>query len=77
MTTLVKTLIDKLQEKPEKEQDEYAAMFLGELEAEEKWDTLFSDPRSPELLSRMADKARKEHETGKTEPLEDLFTSDE
>jgi len=72
MTELVKTLIDKLQQKPEKEQDEYAAMFLGELEAEEKWDALFSDPRSPELLSRMAEEARKEHESGDTKPLEGI-----
>ena len=35
-------------------------MFLGELDAEEKWDELFADPRSDELLSRMAEEARRE-----------------
>jgi hypothetical protein len=65
-------LIERLKSKPEKKQEEYAAMFLGELDAEEKWDELFSDPRSDELLSRMAEQARREVDAGKTEPLSDL-----
>lgn len=74
MPTLMNNLIDRLQQKPAEEQEEYAAMFLGELEAEEKWNELFADPRSHKLLSEMAEEARKEDEAGETQPLEDLFS---
>ena len=73
MPTLMNYLIERLQSKPEKKQEEYAAMFLHELDAQEKWDELFSDPRSHKLLSRMAEKARREDDAGKTEPISDLL----
>ena len=73
MPTLMNNLIERLQSKPEKKQEEYAAMFLRELDAQEKWDKLFADPRSDELLSRMAEQARREVDAGKTEPLSDLL----
>jgi len=73
MPTLMNNLIDRLQSKPEEEQEEYAAMFLGELDAEEKWDELFADPRSHKLLSQMAEEARREDDAGETEPTSDLF----
>ena len=77
MPTLMNNLIDRLQSKPEEEREEYAAMFLGELDAEEKWYELFADPRSHELLSRMAEEARREDNAGETEPISDLFTDDD
>jgi len=52
-------------------------MFLGELDAEEKWDELFSDPRSHKLLSRMAEEARREDDAGETEPISDLFNGND
>lgn len=77
MPSLLNNLIDRLQSKPEEEREEYAAMFLGELDAEEKWDELFADPRSHELLSRMAEEARREDDAGETEPISDLFNGDD
>ena len=77
MPTHMNNLIDRLQSKPEEEQEEYAAMFLGELDAEEKWDELFADPRSHKLLSRMAEKARREDDAGETEPISDLFNGND
>ena len=77
MPTLMNNLIDRLQSKPEEKQEEYAAMFLGELDAQEKWDELFADPRSDELLSRMAEEARREDNAGETEPISDLFNGDD
>ena len=77
MPTHMNNLIDRLQSKPEEEQEEYAAMFLGELDAEEKWDELFADPRSHELLSRMAEEARQEDDAGETEPISDLFNGND
>ena len=73
MPTLMNNLIERLQSKPEEKQEEYAAMFLRELDAQEKWDELFADPRSHELLSRMAEQARREVDAGKTEPLSALL----
>jgi hypothetical protein len=70
-------LIERLQSKPEKKQEEYAAMFLRELDAQEKWDGLFADPRSDELLSRMAEEARREDDAGKTEPISDLLNDND
>ena len=78
MPTLMNYLIERLRSKPEKKQEEYAAMFLRELDAQEKWDELFADPRSDELLSRMAEEARREDDAGKTKPISDLLNdSDE
>ena len=36
-------------------------MFLQELDAEEKWEKLLADPRSDELLSRVAKETRREN----------------
>ena len=77
MPTLMNNLIERLQSKPEKKQEEYAAMFLRELDAQEKWDELFADPRSHKLLSRMAEKARREDDAGETEPISDLFNGND
>ena len=77
MPTLMNNLIERLQSKPEKKQEEYAAMFLRELDAQEKWEELFADPRSDELLSRMVAETRREDDAGKTEPLSDLLNDND
>ncbi|HKS22585.1 MAG TPA: hypothetical protein VJZ76_07295 [Thermoanaerobaculia bacterium] len=53
---------------PEEEQEAFAAFMLAELESERRWDELFA--RSQDLLSRMADEARREYRAGLTEPLD-------
>jgi len=41
MTTLMRTLIERLRELPEEQQDKYAATYLKELEADQRWEELF------------------------------------
>jgi hypothetical protein len=44
-----------------------------ELDGDEKWEKLFADPRSEELLSKMAAEAKKDFENGNTIPSEEFF----
>jgi hypothetical protein len=39
---------------------------LEELAADQRWRELFADPRSPELLDRLADEAQAEYDAGLT-----------
>jgi hypothetical protein len=39
---------------------------IEEMEAGEKWDALFNDPRSPELLEKLVNEAHEEYLAGKT-----------
>jgi len=64
MSPLMDQLIEKVQRLPEETQEQLASMLLQELESEERWDALFADPRSPEVLSRLADQALAEHRAG-------------
>ncbi|HEY4033376.1 MAG TPA: hypothetical protein VGL94_05370 [Ktedonobacteraceae bacterium] len=36
------------------------------MEADEKWDALFNDPRSPKLLEKLVNEAHEEYLAGKT-----------
>jgi hypothetical protein len=44
-----------------------------ELDGDEKWEKLFADPRSEELLSKMAAEAKKDVENGNTISSEEFF----
>jgi len=39
---------------------------IEEMEADEKWDALFNDPRSPKLLEKLVNEAHEEYLAGKT-----------
>lgn len=43
--------------------------MLEDLEAERRWEELFNDPRSVELLDRLAGEAEAEIEAGRTTEL--------
>lgn len=51
-----------------------ALALLEKVEADEdgdrRWEELFADPRSPELLERLANEARVEREAGRTRELD-------
>jgi len=52
-----------------KNQDMLAKQILKtieEMEADEKWDALFEDPRSPKLLEKLVNEAHEEYLAGKT-----------
>ena len=57
MTQLLERAFSQAARLPEDEQDEFARHMLLELESEERWKDLFDDPRSDDLLTRMADEA--------------------
>ena len=59
------------------EQDALAAVLLQEIADEGRWESLFQDRRSTEVLERLAAAALAEDEAGLTEPLERLLSDSE
>jgi hypothetical protein len=55
---------------PPEDQDVLAALLLAEIDDVRGWEEHFADPRSPDLLKRLAAEALTEDEAGLTEPLE-------
>jgi hypothetical protein len=70
MTPTMAALIQEIATLPAAMQDELAERIRAELEAERRWDDLFADPRSEDLLSRLAAEALDEFNQGETLPLE-------
>jgi hypothetical protein len=68
MTELLKQAIAKVQNLPENEQDNIAAIILEELEDEAKWEKAFTD--SQDLLASLASEAMQEYEVGETQELD-------
>ncbi len=68
MTKLLEQAVAKARQLPESEQDAIARLVLDEIESERQWDRLFA--KSPEKLSKLADKAWAEHEAGLSEDLD-------
>jgi len=76
MTTLMKTLIERLQELPEDEQDKYAATYLKELEEDQRWEELF-DQTTEEQWGGLVEEARTDGEEEKTVPLDQFLNEQE
>ncbi|MBI1298357.1 hypothetical protein GC175_25770 [bacterium] len=70
MTSTMAALIQEIETLPAAMQDELAERIRAELEAERRWDDLFADPRSEDLLSRLAAEALDKFNQGETLPLE-------
>jgi hypothetical protein len=68
MGKLLEKAIAEVQKLPESDQEAIGAWLLAEIESEQRWDELFSQPS--ETIERMADDALREHEAGLTEPLD-------
>ena len=68
MGRLLEKVIEETAKLPEAEKEAFAAFMLAELESEHRWDDLFA--RSQDVLARMAEEARQEYRTGRTEPLD-------
>lgn len=69
MTELLEKAFAEAAKLTAEEQDFLAEMILEELSAsDEAWDASFA--KSKELLRRMADKALKDYQEGRTEPLD-------
>jgi len=64
MNALLDRAISAIQKLPEAEQEAIAREVLERIEADERWDALFADPRSEALLERLADEALDEVRRG-------------
>lgn len=73
MTEALQHAFEVVRQQPDDVQDMIAQLMLEELQAEERWDELFADPRSATLLERMAEQARKEYKAGLTHDLDELL----
>ena len=67
MTKLLSKAFDAASKLPEEQQDQLAARLLRELADEAKWDASLAD--SAEALEKLADRALREHDEGKTAGL--------
>ena len=54
---------------PEADQIRFARFLLAELEANRRWQALFSRPESEDLLECMVDEVLSDHRAGLTSPL--------
>ena len=59
----------KASQLPEADQTRFARFLLAELEANRRWQALFSHPASEELLERMTEEALSDHRAGLTSSL--------
>jgi len=69
MGKLLERAIEEAHKLPESEQEAIGAWLLAEIDAERKWDELFSLPASA-ALQRLADEALADHHAGRTSPLD-------
>ena len=68
--TMSKTLEKAFKEAsqlPKKDQEEFAAFLLVELDSEQRWQTLLSSSAS--TLELLAQEAKQEHKAGETQPF--------
>lgn len=68
MTELLEQAIARLKALPSNEQDAIAAIILGELEEEIRWNAAFV--RSPDALAKLAAEAMAEYHAGGTHELD-------
>ncbi|WP_022669861.1 hypothetical protein [Hippea alviniae] len=67
MNSIIEKAFNEIKKLPEEQQKAYAEWILEEIKAEKEWDKLFE--KSQDILSKMAEKALKEHSEGKTSDL--------
>jgi hypothetical protein len=68
MTRLFDQAVSQIARLPASEQDALAAILLEELASEQRWSDAFASSQKP--LSVLAEEARAEHATDRTEPLD-------
>ena len=70
MSNLMEQAIVRARQLPEEDQDAIASIILREIESERRWDALFANPKSADLLSRLADEALAEARAGRVKKLD-------
>ena len=69
MIEILQRVLEQVEQLPPDDQAiiaERLHQVLEELADDQRWRELFADPRSPELLDRLADEAQAEYEAGLT-----------
>ena len=69
MIESLKRAFDLAEQRSEHEQRALASLLLEEMQAEERWSALLTDPRSSALLDRLADEAVAEDVKDDTESI--------
>ena len=70
MTQTMAALIEEIVALPAEQQNELAERIRAELDADRRWDALFADPRSEDVLSQLAAEALEEYNRGETRALD-------
>jgi len=71
MTRLLEEAFVEASKLSENEQDSFAEFLIAELRSEQRWQELFAS--RPDVLSKLADEALREHDAGLTRPLDELI----
>ncbi len=70
MTKLLEDAVSKARVLSEDEQDAIGAIVLQEIESETRWKALFDQPKSVEVLSKLADQAIEQARAGRARKLD-------
>jgi len=70
VTQLMEQAFERASGLTEEEQNAIASIILREIESEERWNELFAQPRSVDVLSQMADEAMAEARAGRARKLD-------
>jgi hypothetical protein len=74
MGRLLEKAIAEAQRLPEDEQEAVGAWLLAEMEADRRWEELFSRPAP--AIEQLADAALADHRAGRTKPLDPVRVHD-
>ena len=69
MIERLKQAFEQAEQRPEAEQELLAQLLLEEMQSEDRWTTLFADPRSDTLLETLVAEALAEDDAGETEEI--------
>ena len=67
---LLNSAFEEVQKLPEESRDTLAEQLIKDIEAEIRWDETLA--KSPDVLARLADKAREEYRAGRTKELKNF-----
>lgn len=69
MIDMLKQAVERAAQQPEAEQEAIAQAILEMLDADAKWETLFSDPRTPQALDALWAEAIEDVKAGNAEVI--------
>lgn len=70
MTKMLDLAVERARKLSEEQQDEIAAVILGEIEDEVRWNRLVGEERAQAWLAKKAERLRKDIEAGKAQAFD-------